>query len=154
MPIGIVSSSPRPLRRPLCARWRQGGSDSTQSLAEFVVRQAHLALERAERRLRGARYKVPRFVHEEILARPALRGGLALLARERGKPEAAVAKQAARYLREIAAAHSPYVIDLTARLIRRLYTRGYGERLHYHRVKLRQIYRSEAHTSELKSHYF
>jgi glycerol-3-phosphate O-acyltransferase len=124
----------------LRTRWRQGGSDATQSLAEFVVRQAHLALERAERRLRGARYKVPRFVHEEILARPALRGGLALLARELGKPEAAVAKQAARYLREIAAAHSPFVIDLTARLIRRLYTRGYGERLHYDRVKLREIY--------------
>ena len=44
----------------------------TTGLAEFVARQAALALERAERRLRGARYKVPRFVREDILARPGV----------------------------------------------------------------------------------
>jgi glycerol-3-phosphate O-acyltransferase len=134
----VVVAEPAPASA-LRARWKETGGDSTQSLAEFVVRQAHLALERAERRLRGARYKVPRFVYEEILARPSFRGGVALLARELGKPEAAVAKQAARYLREIAAIHSPYVIDLAARLIRRLYKRGYGE-IHYDRAKLAEIY--------------
>ena len=51
-----------------------------------------------------------------------------------------MAKQAARYLREIAAAHSPYVIDLAANLIRKLYTRGYGEALDYDRERLREIY--------------
>src|SRR5262249_39291483 len=112
----VVVAEPAPATT-LRERWKEGGADSTSSLAEFVVRQAQLALERAERRLRGSRYKVPRFVHEEILARPAFRGALASLARELGKPEHAVAKQAARYLREIAATHSPYVIDLTANLI-------------------------------------
>ena len=136
----VVIAEPAPATA-LRARWsRAGGADSTQSLAEFVVRQAQLALERAERRLRGSRYKVPRFVHEEILARPAFRGGVAMLARTLGKPEVQVAKQAARYLREMAATHSPYVIDLTANLIRLLYTRGYGERLHYDRGELREIY--------------
>ena len=32
------------------------------------------------------------------------------------------------------------MIDLTANLIRLLYTRGYGERLHYDRAELREIY--------------
>ncbi len=135
----VVVAEPAPAS-VLRGRWQREGADSTLSLTEFVVRQAHLALERAERRLRGSRYKVPRFVHEEILARPAFRGAMAVLARERGVPEAVVADEAAGDLREIAATHSPYVIDLTANLIRVLYTRGYGERLHYDRAQLRDIY--------------
>ena len=46
-------------------------------------------------------------------------------------------REAARYLREIAATHSPYVIDLAAHLIRLLYTQGYGEALHYDRAAAR-----------------
>ena len=137
----IVVGEPAPVS-DLRERWRRaGGTDAahTTGLAEFVVRQATLACERAERRLRGARYKVPRFVHESILARPSFRGGIARLAREIGRPESAVAREASKYLREIAARHSPYVIDLTAHLIRLLYTRGYGERLHYDRAQLEAI---------------
>jgi glycerol-3-phosphate O-acyltransferase len=123
-------------------RWRKAGGtgqDQTGGLAEFVSRQAVLALERSERRLRGARYKVPRLVREDILGRPSFRGGLAQLARELGRSEARVHRDAARYLREIAAAHSPFVIDLAAQLIHMLYTRGYGESLHYDREKLTRI---------------
>ncbi len=124
-------------------RWRSAcGADfgHTTGLAEFVARQATLALERAERRLRGARYKVPRLVHEDILARPTFRGGIARLARETGSSEAKVARRAAAYLDEIAATHSPRVIDLTAHLIHLLYTRGYDEALHYDRARLERLY--------------
>ena len=75
-----------------------------------------MTLERAERRLRGARYKVPRFVREEILRRPAFRASLARLVRSEGKPAAQLTREAARYLGEIAASHSRFVIDLVARL--------------------------------------
>jgi glycerol-3-phosphate O-acyltransferase len=129
----IVAGEPAPLSE-LRARWRElGGADAAETLglAEFVARQAALALERAERRLRGARYKVPRLVRESILSRPAFRGGIARLARELGRPPDEVARTAARYLKEIAAAHSPRVIDLVCRLWRALYSRGYGARLHY-----------------------
>ncbi len=111
----------------------------TVGLAEFVALQAALALERAERRLRGARYKVPRLVHEAILSRPAFRGALARLARELGRPEAAVQEEASRYLREIAARHSPSVIDLVAYFIRLIYSRGY-EAIHYDRRRLEEIF--------------
>jgi glycerol-3-phosphate O-acyltransferase len=126
----------------LRARWRSAGAigtDETSGLAEFVARQAVLALERAERQLRGARYKVPRLVHEDILGRPAFQGGIAHLARELSRSEKRVAREASRYLREIAAAHSPFVIDLVAQLIHKMYTRGYGERLHYDPEKLAGI---------------
>jgi glycerol-3-phosphate O-acyltransferase len=136
----IVVGDPAPLTE-LRARWRAACGTSTEQtigLAEFVARQAALALERAERRLRGTRYKVPRFVYETILSRPAFRAGVARLSRDLGRPETAVAAAAARYLKEIAATHSPYVIDLMAHLIYLLYRRGY-ERLHYDRERLAAI---------------
>ena len=137
----IVAGEPA-FASELRERWRDAGGSGpgeTGGLAEFVTRQAALALERAERRLRGARYKVPRLVEEDILGRPAFRGGIAQLTRDAGRRETRVARDAVRYLREIAATHSTFVIDLVAQLIHLLYTRGYGERLHYDRTKLNEI---------------
>ena len=108
------------LASELRERWRRaGGADlgETTGLADFVTRQAALALERAERRVRGLRYKVPRFVREDIVSRPAFRGGVARLAADAGRPVPPALREAERYLKEIAATHSPYVIDLTAQLI-------------------------------------
>jgi len=124
----IVAGEPAPASE-LRARWRDAcGADAGQTLGlrDFVVRQAQLALDRAERQVRGARYKVPRFVHEDILARPAFRGGIARLAAKLGRPERKVLREAARDLREIAATHDTFVIDLVVQLWRALYTRGYG----------------------------
>jgi glycerol-3-phosphate O-acyltransferase len=124
-------------------RWqRLGGTDraETSGLADFVARQAALALDRAERRVRGMRYKVPRFVAEEILDRASFRGGLTRLAWETGRELPEVTRRASRYLREIAATHSPYVIDIVAHFARTLYTRGYGDRLNYDRAELEHTY--------------
>lgn len=137
----IAIGEPAPLSE-LRERWRgAGGAESgeTTALPEYVARQAQLALERAERRLRGARYKVPRLVHEEILARPSFRGGIARLARELGRKEADVAKEASRDLAEIAAAHNPITIDLATQLFRFLYTRGYDRELRYDHARLEQV---------------
>jgi len=129
-------------------RWTAvSGPDSTETagFSEFVTQQATLALERAERRIRGARYKVPRLVHEEILGRPAFRGGLARIANEQraeGKSDASVAAieaEATSDLKEIAATHSPFVIDLVISVIRWLYTRGYDEKLVYDEAQMRGI---------------
>jgi len=138
----IVVGEPATLSE-LRERWhRAGGADAglTTGLPEFVARQAALALERAERRVRGMRYKVPRLVHEDILARPGWRGGIARLARELGRDEESVAREAAADLREIAATHSTYVIDLVANIIRYIYTLGYGEAMHYDRSQLEGLY--------------
>jgi glycerol-3-phosphate O-acyltransferase len=129
-------------------RWRQlGGVDVTHTtgLAEFVARQATLALERAERRLRGQRYKVPKLVREDILSRPAFRAGIVRLARELGRDEEKVATEAAADLREIAATHNPFVIELTSHLIHQIYKQGY-EGLSYDRARLEEIYtRTQRH---------
>ncbi len=138
----VVAGEPARLSE-LRERWRMAGgasSGETTGLADFVARQAALALERAERRLRGARYKVPRLVKEDIVSRPAFRGGVARLARSLSKPLDKVAAEAEGCLKEIAATHSPFVIDLVAQGIHLLYTRGYGENLHYDRARLNEIY--------------
>lgn len=137
----IVAADPATVSA-LRRRWQEAGAVGGESggLADFVTRQAYLALERAERRLRGLRYKVPRFVREEILSRASFRAGVARLARELGRDETQLLREAAADLREIAANHSPHVIDLVAQLIHVLYTRSYGEALHYDRAKLERIY--------------
>lgn len=135
----IVAGEPA-LASNLRARWIEAcgpSSAETVGFAEFVSQKAALALERAERHVRGARYKVPRMVHEEILGRPAFRGGLAKIAEEQraegraDRSPAKMAAEAARYLKEIAATHSPLVIDLFVQFIHWLYTRGYDEELVY-----------------------
>lgn len=138
----IVAGDPAPLS-DLRERWRSACSADaghTIGLAEFVSRQATLALERAERRLRGARYKVPRLVREDILSRPAFRAGIVRLARESGESDQAVARRAEQYLKEIAATHDPHVIDLSAHLIHSLYRQGYGDSLQYDRGRLEEIF--------------
>jgi len=137
----IVAGEPATISE-LRERWRRaGGADLSQTtgLAEFIARQAVLALERAERMLRGARYKVPRLVHEDILGRPSFRGGIHRLAGALERTPASVTREASQDLREIAATHSPLVIDLVAWLIRLLYTQGYGRQLYYDRDQLKDV---------------
>lgn len=121
----------------LTARWREGVESS--SLSEFVARRAWLALERAERRVRGNRYKVPKFVHQEILGTSEFRAGVVQIADELDKPEETVFNRATRYLREIAASQDAFTIDLVANAIHWLYRQGYGS-IHYDRDGFRDVY--------------
>jgi glycerol-3-phosphate O-acyltransferase len=132
----------------LRARWTEAAGtepSETSGFADFVAQKATLALERAERKIRGARYKVPRLVHEQILGRPSFRGGLARLVSEQraeGKSDAsiqALSSEALSDLKEIAATHSPLVIDLVIGLIRWFYTRGYDEELVYNAERMKGI---------------
>ena len=76
----------------LHARWSERTRVSGIAFPEFVAQQAALALERAERRLRGARYKVPRMLGAFILDSPAFRAGAASRLAAAVKPGLANAK--------------------------------------------------------------
>ncbi|MGH8912215.1 MAG: 1-acyl-sn-glycerol-3-phosphate acyltransferase [Acidimicrobiia bacterium] len=95
-------------------------------IVEFVTRRAWRALDRAERRERGNRYKIPKFVAEDIVTDPEFRRQVVALGGERGLPEAVAIARARHYVAEIAASHSPFVIDLIANLIHWIYRQGYG----------------------------
>ncbi len=143
----VVVGEPAPVEA-LRDRWQTAIGNhlaETVGLDRFVERQAALALDRAERRLRGGRYKIPRFLKEEILAHPAFQGGLARIAREENRPIERIQRDAARYLTEIAARHSPLWIDVFARLCRSSSTRGY-ESLRFDPAEIETIRRlSERH---------
>jgi glycerol-3-phosphate O-acyltransferase len=96
------------------------------TLTDFVTRRAHLALERSERAMRGNRYKVPKFVKEEILSRSEFRDGVIRVAGEQAIPPELAFARARYYLGEIAASHSPFLIDLIANAIHWIYKQGYG----------------------------
>ncbi|CAN5176710.1 glycerol-3-phosphate 1-O-acyltransferase [soil metagenome] len=96
------------------------------SLGQFITRRAWRALDRAERGLRGNRYKVPRFLQEEMTASSEFREGALAFGAKRGlNPKMALAR-ARHYLREMAASHSPFLIDLIANGIHWLIKQGYG----------------------------
>jgi glycerol-3-phosphate O-acyltransferase len=122
-------------------RWAAaaGAPDGGRLLAEYVIRQGALALEVADRRVRGNRYKVPRFLAEELLGSATFRAGLADLARETDEDVEDVSARAARHLHEIAATPSTFVLDLVAALIRIIYTMGYHHRIQYDRDALERI---------------
>jgi glycerol-3-phosphate O-acyltransferase len=104
----------------LRARW--GG---TGSFAQFVVLQARLALERAERPLRGYRYKVPRHVVEAIQDSPQFRGELPGLAARLDIPEPDVAELAGADLESLVASVSPLAVDLMSATLRPLHARAW-----------------------------
>jgi glycerol-3-phosphate O-acyltransferase len=102
-------------RTTLMRRWLEpegrSPADGT-TFGEFVALRAWLALERAERRLRGQRYKVPRFLEEDLFWSRPFQYGVQRLAEEEGRSERRMHQRTKRYLKEIAAKHTPYVIDL------------------------------------------
>ncbi len=127
----------------LRARFRQRHhSDDLHNdelFAGFVARQAGLALERAEWRALGARYKVPRLVVDEIVSRADFRAGVSQLALDAGRPVKDVTDEACADLHEMAAGHSRYMIDLSADFARWMYTQAYDESIHYDRARFDEV---------------
>ncbi|MEO6718552.1 MAG: glycerol-3-phosphate 1-O-acyltransferase [Novosphingobium sp.] len=112
-------------------RWQVKANDediaAPREFARFVARQAELALERAEYRVRGARYKVPRVYKEDVAGSPGFRRGIAGLATDLGRDEASVRAEALGCLDELRTAHDPFVLDLAAKAFHKMYSAGYGE---------------------------
>lgn len=103
----------------------------TRGLAQFIARQAVLALEKAERNIRGSRYKVPRLLEEEVLSRPRLLQALGEEAERSNRPLAGIMQEARDCLREMAPRHSTVAVDMMAALGRYLYTRGFDPAIDY-----------------------
>ena len=118
----------------LIARFIPSGRDASPEIEEkagFILRMAALALERAERRERGARYKVPRLVKEAVLGRPDFVRELKDLAHKKGMLEDAALAQATECLHEMAADHSSYFIDMLVSLSSFLCSRGYDRQIDF-----------------------
>jgi glycerol-3-phosphate O-acyltransferase len=99
-------------------RDRWGG---TGSFAQFVSRQARLALDRAERAQLGYRYKVPKDVAEAIGDSPGYRADVAALAARLGLTETETAERTRAALDSLVASMSPVAVDLLYGALRPLH---------------------------------
>jgi glycerol-3-phosphate O-acyltransferase len=103
-------------------RERWGG---TGSFAQFVSRQARLALDRSERALTGYRYKVPKDVAEAIEDSPEFRAGVTRLATQLALAEPEVAERAQADLDGLVASMSPLAVDLLSGALRPLHAHAW-----------------------------
>ena len=78
-----------------------GCEEGSSEFAGFVARQAGLALDVAERGIRGSRYKVPRFVADSLRTNPKFRAALADLAGQLGRPVADLYHEARPLMKEV-----------------------------------------------------
>jgi glycerol-3-phosphate O-acyltransferase len=99
-------------------RDRWGG---TGSFAQFVSRQARLALDRAERALLGHRYKVPKEVTEAIEDSPRFRADVARLAAQLGLTEQEAMERTEEDLNSLVASMNPIAVDLLSNTLRPLH---------------------------------
>ena len=100
-----------------------------QSLGEFILRRAVLAMKQVERALRGRRYKEPAFVESDILQDPEFRSDLERIGTKSGKSPAELTAEARTYVRELVPSSTPMGLDILIRLSRFVYTRGYDKQI-------------------------
>ena len=116
-----------------------GKQDSPDSFAKFVERQASLVLDIAERSLQGSRYKVPRFVGDNLLASRRLNAAIDELSSELGRPRQELMREAQGYMREMIAKPSAFWIDLIGVLNRFVCEQGYEADIVYDKESVQRI---------------
>jgi glycerol-3-phosphate O-acyltransferase len=119
-----------------------GRAGGAPSLADFVARQAGLALDRAERSVVGDRVKVPRHVAEAIEASPEFRREVTALAARLEVPEEKVRAEAVADLHGLVAAMDPLAVELFTGALRPLHSRAWDVRTDTERLAhLRELNR-------------
>jgi glycerol-3-phosphate O-acyltransferase len=121
----IVVGEPARLSELRSRMHGQSASESARDLVAFVDRQARLALDRRERSVTGARYKVPQDVMAQMVGGRPFEDGIAALADQLRRPAAEVRAEALGYLEEMTCTQSPLARELWALLARTLYSRAY-----------------------------
>ena len=105
-------------------QWRDTTVGENESdFAQFVMRRAILAMERAEYRILGPQYKSPRLMKPEILASGRFRAGVEKI------PDATV-DEAGEMLDELATGWSRASVDLVS-VLGRLLSRGFDPEIDY-----------------------
>ena len=108
-------------------------------LSEFVANQALIALERTERSVRGARYKVPRIRHSDVFANKDYRNFIVNTAQQRDKSTQEVLDKAIRYLHEMAAMQTPFTLDLINSMYRIACRSHHDAKINIDEAQLEQV---------------
>jgi glycerol-3-phosphate O-acyltransferase len=108
---------------------RRGERANSQQLAEYVAGQAGLALDVAERRLRGSRYKVPRRVAKNLQASTRFKTALQELSVETGKDLPELEAESAKIMKELISTPTTFWLDVMAAVDRKILSLGYANNI-------------------------
>jgi glycerol-3-phosphate O-acyltransferase len=114
------------------------GGDDPADLGAYVARRATLALDRAEYRLLGPRYRTPSLVKEEILSSRRFRSGLGTLPRGPDEAPPSLA-EAGQILDELAAGWSRRLIDIVPAIGRLIFQRGFDPQIDYDETQVERL---------------
>lgn len=104
---------------------RHEAASEGSTIGAFVLRQATLTLERAERSIIGDRYKVSREAIDEIRASAEFSRAVDDIAKTTRKKPSRIIEESLRYLKEMATDHSRYAIDVLFGQIGGFFARAY-----------------------------
>jgi glycerol-3-phosphate O-acyltransferase len=119
-------------------RWAETADGDEAGFGAYVVRRATLALDRAEYRLLGPRYKTPSLVKEEILSSRRFRAGLREVQRGPDEPPPSLA-EAGAILDELAAGWSRRFIDIMPSVGRLIFQRGFDPQIDYDDTQVERL---------------
>ena len=108
---------------------RLGARPDRDQLAQFVAGQASIALDIAERRLRGSRYKVPRHVAHNLKSRREFVDALEDLSAETGRPISDLQAEADDIFKELISVPQAFWLDMSYLLNRKISTLGYDKEI-------------------------
>ncbi|MDH3303697.1 MAG: glycerol-3-phosphate 1-O-acyltransferase [Gammaproteobacteria bacterium] len=120
---------------------RLGATPDRDQLAQFVAGQASIALDIAERRLRGSRYKVPRHVAHNLKSRREFVDALQDLSAETGRSISDLKAEADKILKELISVPQAFWLDMSYLLNRTISTLGYDKEIVVDREVLQRIRR-------------
>ncbi len=118
---------------------RLGVPPEPDQLAEFVAGQAGIALDIAERRLRGSRYKVPRRVASNLLSSRDFVASMRALSEQTGRSMDDLRAEANAIFRELISVPRPFWLDVSYLLNRLIASLGYDKDIVVDEATLQRI---------------
>ncbi len=110
-----------------------------ETLSGYIANQAALALDVAERRLRGSRYRIPRRVVPNMLADATFKQALQEIAVKENTTEDALLKRAQGIFKELIPTPSSFWQDTMEAINRQIVSLGYDTVFDYDKEKLNQL---------------
>ncbi|MEM1191388.1 MAG: glycerol-3-phosphate 1-O-acyltransferase [Pseudomonadota bacterium] len=129
---------------------RQGEAGSEAEVSTFIASQASLALDVAERRLQGSRYKVPRRVASNLLESAKFRKALESVSAETGRSQEELLRESDAIMRELISRPQPFWLDVMGQLNHWVMDLGYDAEVVIDREGLERVRRwSREHPTAL-----
>jgi len=120
---------------------RLGGEPDKHQFADFIAGQASIALDIAERRLRGSRYKVPRRVASNLRTSSAFVTALHELSTQTGRSIGDLQSEAGKIFKELISVPQAFWLDMSYLLNKKISTLGYEDRIEVDEQSLQRVRR-------------